>query len=48
MEIRSWDKPLSEFLDMLGRNDVRINKRYQRSGKVYLSFEDFRQTRRRS
>jgi hypothetical protein len=35
MRIRRWDKRLSRFLDMVDANRVRINKSYQRSGKVW-------------
>jgi len=35
METQRWDKKLSEFLDMVDHNDVRVNRRYQRSGKVW-------------
>jgi hypothetical protein len=35
MVIKRWDKKLSEFLSMVESGAIRINKRYQRSGKVW-------------
>lgn len=35
MGIERWDKRLSVFLDMVESDRIRINKRYQRSGKVW-------------
>lgn len=35
MQITRWDKSVSEFLDMVENNRIRINKRYQRSGRVW-------------
>lgn len=35
MEIERWDKKTSAFLDMVKANRIRINKSYQRSGKVW-------------
>ncbi|MGH7427769.1 MAG: DUF262 domain-containing protein, partial [Candidatus Methylomirabilaceae bacterium] len=35
MRITRWDKSLLEFLDMVEGNRIRVNKRYQRSGRVW-------------
>jgi hypothetical protein len=35
MEIKRWDKKLSEFLDLLDGDIVRVDRRYQRSGRVW-------------
>ena len=35
MDIQRWEKKLSDFLDLFDANDIRINRRYQRSGKVW-------------
>ncbi len=35
MRMVRWDQKLRDFLDMVEQNQVRINRRYQRSGKVW-------------